>query len=358
MRFLIPSLLLFTLPLALCANDLQADLYRPAARSLDLNYPPAQVDEHTPLEPTLYIYGKDFRAGHGSFRYQILAGQRTLAQGTVPVDLKGQVLELAKTLDTPCPGADHVQWTLTAGDDHWQGSAPLTWSRFRGRIEFQDGRLRPSYINLHPKNFGHTFTVPVQPDGTFEAEVPARSYAVANINSAGYALDTLERWAWDYDLTRDREDLFRMGRTELYGMHAYQMNGGGRTVFLTFRPSCLTRMLQHRSSPQAKPKDEATMKAVMEHMRLDPMTLAPRLTRKDVKVWIDGRPCEPTDLTQLVETSPGGFFQTLYMLQFFPPENLARGTAYEIKVEVESKDVLDGQMYSDFGQGSCSLRIE
>lgn len=352
--------LLSSIPLALAAQDIQADLYRPSESVMTLSYPPAQVDERTPLPPQLHLYGKNFRPGNGSLAYRILGGGKTLAHGTLEVKLDGGgVLEKVQDLETPCPGADQVEWTLSLGSESWKGKARLAWSHFSGRIDYVDGNPRPAYIQLLPCTFGGgTFTVPVKADGTFDAVVPARTYAVLNANSAGYAYDALERWGWDYDLTRDRQETFRIGRTELYGMHASRMIGGSGTVFVTFRPSSLTRALQHRSSPSAPPKDEATMGTVMAHLKVDPMALAPRLAKEATKVWLDGVPCETADLAPFVEREPHGFNQTLYLLQFHPPKGLARGVAHEVKVEVESQDVLDGKLCTDFGQGSCALRVD
>jgi hypothetical protein len=346
--------------LSLGAQELQANLYRPTESTLIVSYPPAQVEERTPLSPMLHLYGKDFHQGKGTLAYRVLGGGKALAQGTLEVTVgSGGVLETALNLETPCAGADKVEWTLTQGADSRKGTAKLAWSRFEGRIDYADGLSRPAYIQLIPHTFGNgTLMIPVRADGTFEAEVPARTYAVLNANSAGYAYDALERWGWEFDLTRDRKETFRIGRTELYGMHASQMVGGGGTVFVTFRPTSLTRFLHHRSSPTAAPKDEASMNMVTAHLKLDPMAMAPRLTREGTKVWLDGVPCETADLTPFVEREPHGYNQTLYLLQFHPPKGLARGMAHEVKVEVESQDVLDGRLYTDFGQGTCGLRLD
>jgi hypothetical protein len=347
------------LPLALPAQEVQAELYRPAEPVLTQVYPPANLDERTPLKPILHLYGKDLRTGKGRLEWQVRAGSRNLLHGAKDFTLKGTVLEQSIELADPCPGADQVAWTLVQDGRTSQGVVPLRWSAFSGRVDFADGRPRPVYILLNPVSFqGTPFTIPVHADGTFQAQVPARSYAVVNVNSAGYAIDTLERWAWDFDLTGDRAETFRVGRTELYGMKAFCLVGGSDTVFVTFRPSALTRLLQHRADPKAGPRDAATMAVLGDHMKIDPMSLAPNLALAGVKVWLDGQAQTPADLARIRECGPGGADQSLYILQFRPSFPLTRGTRHEVKVEVESQDVLNGKLITDSGQGSAGLRLD
>lgn len=347
------------LPLALPAQEVQADLYRPSEPVLVQVYPPANLDERTPLKPILHLYGKDLRAGKGRLEWQVRAGKRTLLHGVKDFTIKGTVLEDSQELGDPCPSADRVTWSLVQDGQTRQGVAPLRWSTFSGRVDFADGRPRPVYILLNPVSFhGSPFTIPVHADGTFRAQVPARSYAVANVNSAGYAIDTLERWAWDFDLTTDRTEAFRVGRTELYGMKAFCLLGGSDTVFVTFRPSALTRLLQHRADPKAGPRDPATMAVLSAHMKLDPMSLAPNLSMAGVKIWLDGQPQTPADLARIRECGPDGGDQSLYVLQFRPRTPVTRGVHHEVKVEVESQDVLNGSLVTDFGQGSAGLLLD
>ena len=359
MNLLAPVAIVAALFLPLGAQEVLAGLYRPSAPVLVQKYAPAHLDERTPLWPVLHLYGRGFRAGKGSLEYRLLAGKRELKRDRLEVEAPGEVFERSLELKEAFPGADRVAWTLQMGGGSWKGVAPLSWSRFSGRLDYVDGRLRPSYVSLHPYTFGGCeFLVPVGEDGRFEAQVPARVYAVANVNGAGYAVDAMERWAWDFDLTKDREEVFRVGRTEIYGMHAFCLNAPTTTVFVTFRPTALTRFLQHVADPAAQPKDQATMAVTMEHLRLDPMAIAPDLKREAVKVWLDGAPQAVSDLSRVVETNCQGINQTLYILQFTPKTRPARGVRHEVKLEVQSRDVLQGKLVEDFGQGSVGLYLE
>jgi len=168
----------------------------------------------------------------------------------------------------------------------------------------------------------------------------------------------MERWAWDFDLTADRTETFKVGRTELYGMKAFCLLAPTSTVFVVFRASALTRILQHAPLQGARPKDDHTMGRIVEHLKLTPMAIAPELARENVKVWLDGVAYPVSDLSRVVETSGRGVHQTLYILQLIPPQRPARGVHHEVVVEVESRDVLNGELVTDFGQGSVGLYLD
>lgn len=349
------------LTLSLCAQEVEAGLYRPAASSLVMRYAPANVDETTPLAPLLHLYGRGFPAGRGTLEYAVLCGDQALHRGKVEIETQGRIFERSVELPQPFASADGVGYTvrIMGSGEWWSGRAPLRWSKFSGRLEYVDGRMRPSYISLSPYTFKDCrFLIPVGEDGSFAAQVPARVYAVANVNGAGYAYDAMERWAWDFDLSRDRQETFAVGRSELYGMRAFCLLGPTSTVFVVFRASALTRILQHAPLRDARPKDEATMAAITEHLKENPLAVAPELARERVKVRLDGEEFPPSDLSRIVETSATGLNQALYILQFTPPRRPQRGVRHEIVVEVESRDVLHGELIRDFGQGSVGLYLE
>ncbi len=360
MRRLFCLLVFSGLMLPLCAQEVEAGLYRPSSAALVLNYPPAHMEKHVPLKPIFHLYGRGFPAGKAVLSYGLFAGNKKLHHGRWEFEADGSVFEHSIELDSSFPEADRVTWRYEGNGDVKQGDAPLRWSRFHGRLEYTDGQRRPSYISLHPHSFGGgEFLVPVGDDGQFDTRLPARSYAIVNVNGGGYAVDSMERWAWHFDISKDREETFRIGRTELYSMNVFRVIGGsGTTLFVSFRPSALTRILQHTVGPVAKAKDKASLALTGEHLKRDPMAIAPDLRKKDVKVWLDGEPQTVSDLNRLVETQFQGYNQTQYILQITSGKPLKRGFHHEVKVEVESSDVLNGKLITDFGQGSVGLFIE
>ena len=236
-----------------------------------------------------------------------------------------------------------------------KGQVPLRWSRFRGRLQYEDGRWRPSYILLYPNGFNSlpSIYIPVAEDGTFDVQVPSRVYAVMNVNGAGYSYDAMERWAWDYNLHGDREDLFTLGRTELYAMHAFDIQGPISTVFVAFRPTALSRVLAFDADGDGWVQGEER-KAMTAAMKDKPTVIGPELEANDVKVWLNGKEERIVQFNRIPEYD-GEFWQVQYLLQIFPTPRPARGVWHEIRVEVRSGEKLRGKEVVDFGQGSVGF---
>jgi hypothetical protein len=225
-------------------------------------------------------------------------------------------------------------------------------------VEYLDGRWRSTYAELHPEGFASKalFYVPIGDDGRFDALIPARVYSVINVNGAGYQRDAMERWAWDYDLTRDREDVFTIGRTELYSIHAFNIVGGPRTVFVAFRPTALSRVLRFDADGDGSVSGDER-KPMIEAMKLGPTAIGPELQAADVTVWLNGVRQKIAQFDRIPEYD-GDYWQVQYLLQLLPQPRVAFGMWHEIKLEVRSKESLRGSEIVDFGQGSVGLWLK
>jgi hypothetical protein len=323
-------------------------------------YPYNRKPDIVKLEPTLVFSGRGLPEGAGTLTYRIEAGEKLLFQGEAGVSVyKGGILEQDITLAEKYPEATRVSYELTgAGRAAVRGHASLRWSRFRGQVRYLDGGWRSTYIELHPNGFASraTFYVPVMDDGRFDALLPSRVYSVINVNGTGYSYNSMERWAWDYDLTHDREDVFTIGRTELYGVHAFNIKGGPRTVFVAFRPTALSRILQFDADGDGLISDAESQK-MRAAMKESPTVIGPELEAKDVSVWVDGRQQTIAQFNKIPEYD-GDIWQVQYLLQFRPDPRLQPFVWHEIKLEVRSKETLHGKEIIDFGQGSVGFYPE
>ena len=334
----------------------EALLYNPPANEVPWKEPDKSETSTRKIEPSLVMSGKGLPDGAYRLTYRIESGEQLLHAGAGEVSVAYGGFELVVTVGRNYPGATRVSYELE-GEKRAavRGHAALRWSRFRGQVTYLDGRWRSTYAELHPNGFASAalFDVPIGDDGRFDAWLPARVYSVINVNGAGYSRDAMERWAWDYDLTRDREEVFTIGRTELYGMHAFNIVGGPQTVFVAFRPTALSRLLQFDADGDGRVSDEER-KAMMAAMKLSPTVIGPELQAADVTVWINGFPQKIAQFNQIPEYD-GDFWQVQYLLQFLPEPRLAHGAWHEIKLEVRSKENLRGKESIDFGQGSVGL---
>jgi hypothetical protein len=272
-----------------------AGLHEPVVEALLYNPPVEEVtwrplDGSEPItkkvEPSLVIRGSGVPDGTYRLTYGIESGEELLHRGAGEVSVADGGFELLATPSRRYPGATRVSYALERENGPAvRGHAALRWSRFRGQVKYLDGRWRSTYAELHPEGFASKalFYVPIGEDGRFDALLPARVYAVVNVNGAGYQREAMERWAWDYDLTRDREEVFTIGRTELYSIHAFNIVGGPRTVFVAFRPTALSRVLRFDTDRDGRVSDEER-KAMGAAMKLSPTVIGPELQAADVTV--------------------------------------------------------------------------
>ncbi|MEW6754207.1 MAG: hypothetical protein AB1505_24980 [Candidatus Latescibacterota bacterium] len=331
-------------------------LYRPSAREWRVEYPYDRPARTEPLWPQLHVCAAGMPSGPASLSLAALGAGNGCPPLALDALVRNNVLEVASRVDESWCTASGVAWELRSREGgRLSGEAPFEWSRFSGRVLFRDGVPRSSYIRMTPVDFDApgAFTVPVAADGTFSAEVPARVYAILNANSGGYAYDALERWAWDYDLTHDRQDTFTIGRTELYGMRAFDIKSPLPTLFVLFRPSSLSRVRRFGADePRLLHEEEVARQ--LEAMAASPTAIGPELRPEDVKVWLDGEEQRVVRLDQIPECD-GDIWQVQYLVQIYPSPRPVRNRWYEVRVQVESTEVLHGRSVQDFGEGSVGF---
>jgi hypothetical protein len=352
-------------PLAVAQTTLEAYLYNPGTNQIVLKYPYQRDSETFALKPTLVLRGDGLPDGDGRLHYALEAHGKTLLRGEVGVRIRHGRLGFEIELKRSFPTAQRVVWSIAGmatGSLH--GSSALSWSRFHGRVRYRSGAWRSTYIELVPVHFGRhdTIMVPVAGDGTFDALVPARVYAVVNVNGAGYQYDAMERWAWNYDLRRDREDLFNIGSTEIYGARAFEVLGGPAGMFFVFfRPSSLGRIHRFDLDGDGILNDEEN-RAQWSAMKDSPTAIGPELTADDVKVLLDGKPVKILRLDRIPEANGDGHWQVDYLLQCFIPTEAEAAKpgvwSREVKIQVESHEVLRGKEVTDFGEGSVDILWE
>jgi hypothetical protein len=342
---------------AFAESTVSAFLYNPKADKMVLKYPYDKPTETMSIKPMLSLVGRDLPNGSFTLAYRIEAGQKVLDEGTAGIRIENGWFESGIELKQNYPNAKGVSWELSRPNAvSIKGYAPLAWSRFHGRVKYLDGHWDSTYIDLIPVTWRAPgeIMIPVAQDCTFDAMVPARVYAVVNVNGAGYKYNSMERWGWDFDLTKDREEVFTVGRTELYGMRAFDIKGGPpNRLLVLFRPTALSRLLKFDADHDGI-LNASEWKAMLAAMKDSPTVIGPELKADNVKVWLDDKPVRIAQFNQIPESMGDGVWQVLYLLQLqiVEPSGLQRGVWHEIKLEVESQEELRGKKIMDFGQGS------
>jgi hypothetical protein len=359
-RTFLESLLLCVLaPCALAAPAVEAFLYNPSADVLTVNYPYNRPADRDALKPSLNLAGSGFPDGEIQLSYSVDEKGRSLFSGVMTIKVERGHFNQQVDLPQKFPQADAITWRLKQNGtaNAISGQSALTWSRFHGKVVYKSGVQRSTYIALIPLRWGApgNIDIPVAEDGSFDAQVPARIYSVVNVNGGGYLFDAMERWAGTYDLTQDREDRFDVGRTEVYGLRAFDIVGGPNTIFLYFRPSSLTRVMHFDANGDGiLSADER--KAMSEALKSSPTAIGPELTAGNVKVWFDGAPVPVVQLNQIPEFDGGGSWQVNYLVQCpLPAGRIADNVWHHVRVEVESQETLRGKTITDFGQSSVDI---
>jgi len=282
-------------------------------------------------------------------------GMLDLKLGTAIVDAAQEVMDGA--LDDHFP---LVVWQTGSGTQTNMNANEVISNRAIEMLGGQIGSRTPVHHNDHV-NMGQssndTFPTVMHISAVEQLHhqlIPARVYSVMNVNGAGYKYESMERWAWDYDLTRDRLDEFTIGRTEIYAMRAFDLNAPLSTVFVMFRPTALSRMLRFDADGDGL-ISEAETKATIAAMKDSPTVIGPELEAADVKVWLNGNEERIVRFDRIPEYD-GDFWQVQYVLQIFPKVRPPRGVWHEIRVEVRSKEQAQGRDVIDFGQGSVGFQ--
>jgi hypothetical protein len=333
----------------------EAHLYNPTVESISLKYPYKDEIEVLELVPELAIYGKGLTDGSATFLYRIESAGKVLVEGKVDIKVENGWFESGITLATVAPTAEGISWEIQAANTPViRGYAPLSWSRFHGKVRYVDGGRQSTILELMPVGWGTPgkILVPVTDDGVFDTLVPSWVYSAINCCGMGYTYNCLERWAWDYDLTHDRHELFTVGRMELYGMQAHSMFSPLSLIFIQFRPSTLSRVLRYDLDGDGLlgEQDRKALESALVESQ-SPTVIGPELNADDVRVWLDGKE-EKIVRFDMIPEYDGGFWQVQYILQISPDPRPARGSWHEIKIEVRSKEQLHGKEVIDFGEGS------
>ena len=358
-RFLLQFLFLFMVaPFAAASPVVEAYLYNPVTDQITINYPYHRPADVSALKASLNLLGSGFVDGEGQLTYSIEEMGKSLFSGSMAVKIKDGHFNVQPELPSKFPQSDVVAWHYDVnGVERAHGTSALKWSRFHGKVAYKSGTIRSTYIALIPLRWGDpgSLDIPVAEDGSFDALVPARVYAVVNVNGGGYLFDAMERWAGTYDLTQDREDHFDIGRMEIYGLRAFDMVGGANTLYLLFRPSSLTRVMHFDADGDGVLSD-TERKAMVEASKNSATVLGPELKAEDVKVWFDGAPLTVAQMNQISEYDGNGYWQVNYLLQCPLDSSLkVPNLWHHIKIEAESRETLRGNSITDFGQSSVDI---
>ena len=144
-------------------------------------------------------------------------------------------------------------------------------------------------IELKNEDFETVYSVLSNKDGRFQFEQTKGKFPFL-IAVKGYAVDYLEFWASNVDLSADTDLCIKIGDIELYGINTFSVKGAERAVFVYFRPMSLKKYKQGF-------KD-----------------ISPDIADSSISVKVDNKEANILSINKVNEYG-GGQFMTAYLLQ-------------------------------------------
>jgi hypothetical protein len=267
------SLLLLTL--ATAAPELDVQVNNNPALSTQLVSDAKQQTWDIKNEPGIRVRGRGFDDGRTPLS-AVVAGKQV---GVTQVEIKGGAFDHTFPLAKPLSSVPFVDVSVGKA---YREKVPVRLRRLHGRVTRFDGMpVKNPIVDAKVE------TVLGDADGRYSILVsgPRRSVAVFD---QGYTRTSLEPWVYGVDLPADLELNPRMDRMEVEALHVWRTYVAIHAFFV---PHSLGRNLAVRGKG-LKGEAEAAM---------DPEAW-PRLTQKDVQVFVGDQKVEIASFTEMKES--------------------------------------------------------
>lgn len=176
-----------------------------------------------------------------------------------------------------------------------------------GRVtDFGGNPLQGAAVEIKDAHFEAIYKTYTNSAGEYEISVKKGLY-MALMAHKDYKTKYLEYWAWNIPAYQDLNINPRIGGIEVYAMNAFKPQGAYPSIFIYFRPMSLKRYQEFE-----KRKD--TIK------KIDTIDIAPKLSKNDIKVRINGKPVEILELNRVREYADGFYSIIAYLAQLTLPK--------------------------------------
>jgi hypothetical protein len=164
-----------------------------------------------------------------------------------------------------------------------------------------------AYLNIVPNDFSDP-NLFLKIKKNYEILLPQRKYNAICAVADSYGLDTLESWA--FNIIGKNEILlnYEIGNMELYNLHVWKNNGGGKYLFITFRPMCLQDAIHKKTKIGQRFFDEIDFNISLE--------------QNNIKVRIDDETVDIIALQEYYEVGEGNHVMKSYIIQVEYDKNI------------------------------------
>lgn len=113
--------------------------------------------------------------------------------------------------------------------------------RIYGTTKGKNGEIMAeSWIAVKNEQFETIYETVSDENGKYELELPKGHYPFL-LAVRDYAVENLEYWCQNINLTEDLELNVHFGEIEIYGLHAFRVKGGFKQLMVYFRPMSLKK---------------------------------------------------------------------------------------------------------------------
>lgn len=198
--------------------------------------------------------------------------------------------------------------------------------------DFNGNLIEKATVEIKNKRFETIYQTFTDAEGKYRLKVDEGTY-IAMYICKDYLVKNLEYWAWNVLAYRDIEVNARIDGLEVYAINAWMPQGALPSVQIYFRPMSLRRVkeLSQRLGVGFPPSRE-------ELRSLKVIDIAPRLTKKDVTVTIDGYPVKILTLNGVEEAAGEDQVVLGYLIQTSLPEQWSNLDYSRICIVVEDSE--------------------
>ncbi|MBE5901122.1 MAG: carboxypeptidase regulatory-like domain-containing protein [Lachnospiraceae bacterium] len=113
--------------------------------------------------------------------------------------------------------------------------------RIYGTTKGKNGEIMEgSWIAVKNEEFETIYETVSDENGKYELELPGGHYPFL-LAVRDYAVENLEYWCQNINLTEDLELNVRIDSIEIYGLHGFRVKGGFKQLMVYFRPMSLKK---------------------------------------------------------------------------------------------------------------------
>jgi len=170
--------------------------------------------------------------------------------------------------------------------------------------DFDDNPIDSAVLKIKDKNFDDIYETLTDKNGRYSLEVKKGIYySIFVIRKNDYGKSKLEYWAWNVPILEDLQLNPRYDNLEVYGINVFEPKVNPYDTYrIYFRPMSLKKYFK-----------------AGEIEKGDTIKIAPKLTKDDITVKINGVVSDVKTVDQVLEYSSGGNYIFAYEIQVLKP---------------------------------------